>query len=70
MILIGPAVADTAGGKDPYEGFIVRMGLFIGVAIYAWLAIVFLEWFRTRRRLVDAWHSAEVSPALATEGTT
>lgn len=48
LILIGPAVADSANGKDPYQGSIVRMGLFIAVAIYAWFAVVYLEWLRAR----------------------
>lgn len=49
LILIGPAVADSANGKDPYKAFAVRMGLFIAVTIYAWLAMVFLEWLRQRQ---------------------
>ncbi len=48
IVLIGPAVADSANGKDPYEGFIVRMGLYIGLAAYAWLATLFLDWLRER----------------------
>ena len=46
IILIGPAVADSANGKDPYKAFAVRMCLFIGVTLYAWLSLVFLEWLR------------------------
>lgn len=46
LILVGPAVADSANGKDPYKAFAVRMGLFIAVTIYAWLAVVFLEWLK------------------------
>ncbi len=49
LILIGPAVTDSANGKDPYKAFAVRMGLFVAVTIYAWLALVFLEWLRTRQ---------------------
>jgi len=29
--------------------FAVRMALFIGVTLYAWLALVFLEWLRARK---------------------
>jgi hypothetical protein len=50
LILIGPAVADSANGKDVYAAFFVRLGLFIGVTIYAWMALVFLEWWRARKR--------------------
>ena len=60
FILIGPAVADSANGKDPYKAFAVRMGLFICVTLYAWLALWFLEWLRERHL-----HKRE-SAALAT----
>lgn len=48
IILFGPAVADSATGKDVYKAFAVRMALFVAVTLYAWLALVFLEWWRTR----------------------
>ena len=50
LILLGPAVEDSATGKDPYEAFAVRFSLFVAVTLYAWLAIVALEWLRARRR--------------------
>jgi hypothetical protein len=49
LILLGPAVQDSAGGKDVYKAFAVRMGLFIAVTLYAWLAIYILEKLRARR---------------------
>ena len=49
FIFIGPAVDDTANGKDPYKASAVRIGLFIGVTIYAWAMLVFLEWLRKRQ---------------------
>lgn len=49
FIFVGPAVDDTANGKDPYKASAVRIGLFIGVTLYAWLMIVFLEWLRKRQ---------------------
>jgi hypothetical protein len=49
LILLGPAVQDSADGKDVYKAFAVRMGLFIAVTLYAWLAVYVLEQFRTRR---------------------
>jgi hypothetical protein len=50
LILLGPAVEDSANGKDVGKAFTVRMGLFVLVTLYAWLALVFLEWLRDRRR--------------------
>ena len=49
FILIGPAVGDTESGKDPYKAFAVRIGLFLGVTVYAWGMLVFLEWLRARQ---------------------
>src|SRR5688572_13530777 len=46
LILLGPAVEDSANGKDPYHAFAVRFSLFIAVALYAWAAIAVLEWMR------------------------
>jgi hypothetical protein len=51
LILLGSAVSDSANGKDVYQAFAVRMGLFIGVTFYAWVAIEFLEYLK-RRHLV------------------
>jgi hypothetical protein len=51
LIMLGPAVEDSAGGKDVYAAFFSRMGLFIAVTLYAWLAVYLLEYLRTRRRL-------------------
>lgn len=48
LILLGPAVEDSANGKDVYKAFAVRMGLFIAVTLYAWLAVYLLEKLRTR----------------------
>ncbi|MCP4764819.1 MAG: DUF2955 domain-containing protein [Gammaproteobacteria bacterium] len=49
FILVGPAVADSANGKDPYKAFAVRLSLFVGVTLYAWLSLVLLEWLRERQ---------------------
>ena len=48
LILLGPAVEDSAGGNDVYAAFFSRMGLFIFVTLYALLALYFLEYLRTR----------------------
>lgn len=49
LIMLGPAVEDSAGGKDVYAAFFSRMGLFIGVTLYALLALYFLEYLRKRQ---------------------
>jgi hypothetical protein len=49
LILLGPAVQDSAGGKDVYKAFALRTGLFVAVTLYAWLAIHVLEQLRARR---------------------
>jgi hypothetical protein len=49
LIILGPAVEDSANGKDVYAAFLVRMGLFIAVTLYTWLAVYLLEAFRTYR---------------------
>jgi len=49
LILLGPAVEDSANGDDVYAAFVIRMTLFVGVSIYAWLAILALERLRIHR---------------------
>jgi len=49
LILLGPAVEDSAAGKDPYAAFAVRFSLFVVVTLYAWGAIFALEWLRGYR---------------------
>jgi len=49
LILLGPAVEDSANGDDVYAAFMFRMALFVGVSIYAWLAILALERLRIHR---------------------
>ncbi len=49
LILLGPAVQDSANGKDVVTAFAVRMSLFVAVTLYAWLAIWLLESWRGRR---------------------
>jgi hypothetical protein len=48
LILLGPAVEDSDNGKDVYTAFLVRMGLFVAVTLYAWLAVYLLEHLRAR----------------------
>lgn len=49
LILIGPAVQDTANGKDVYKAFTVRVSLFVAVSLYAWFAAKIFERWRSRR---------------------
>lgn len=49
LILLGPAVEDSNSGKDVYAAFLVRISLFVGVTLYAMLAIHLLEYLRTGR---------------------
>jgi len=50
LILLGPAVEDSAQGKDVFRAFAVRFGLFVAVTLYAWISIVALERLRAGRR--------------------
>jgi hypothetical protein len=54
LILLGPAVEDSANGKDALSAFILRFVTFVGVTLYAWLAIAVLEGWRARRQLTAA----------------
>lgn len=48
LLLLGQSVQDSASGKDVYTAFAVRLTLFIGVALYAWLAVVVIDYWHTR----------------------
>ncbi len=43
VILLGQSVQDSAAGKDVYTAFAVRMGLFVGVTLYACLMLPLLD---------------------------
>ncbi|WP_137928091.1 DUF2955 domain-containing protein [Cupriavidus sp. 2SB] len=47
IILLGQSVEDSATGKDVYQAFLVRMGLFVGVSLYACLMLAVLDIRRT-----------------------
>lgn len=49
LILLGPAIEDSASGKSVLEGSAMRLCLFIGVACYAWVTIWCLELWRGAR---------------------
>jgi hypothetical protein len=56
LILLGPAIEDSASGKSVLEGASMRVSLFVGVALYAWATVWTLERWRARSRTaaVDA----------------
>lgn len=50
LILLGPAIEDSASGKSVLEGAAMRTTLFVGVALYAWATVWALERWRGRPR--------------------
>ena len=50
LILLGPAIEDSANGKGVFEASAVRTGLFVAVALYAWGTLWILERWRSSRR--------------------
>ncbi|WP_439106697.1 DUF2955 domain-containing protein [Congregibacter sp.] len=49
LILLGPAVEDSANGKDALTAFFQRFATFVAVTLYAWGALAILENWRNRR---------------------
>jgi hypothetical protein len=49
LILLGPAIEDSANGNDVLAASAVRVGLFVGVALYAWATAWTLERWRPSR---------------------
>jgi hypothetical protein len=49
LILLGPAIEDSASGKSVLQASVVRSALFLGVAFYAWGAVLILERWRSSR---------------------
>ena len=50
LIMLGPAVEDSAGGKDVYAAFFSRLVLLTFITLYAVVAVYFLELLKTNRR--------------------
>lgn len=46
LILLGPAIEDSAAGKDVFSASLIRVGLFVGLALYAWATVWTLERWR------------------------
>jgi hypothetical protein len=49
LILLGPAIEDSAAGKDVFTASAMRVALFVGVALYAWGTVWVLERWRASR---------------------
>ncbi|MGB5011037.1 MAG: hypothetical protein WBO88_12265, partial [Candidatus Dechloromonas phosphoritropha] len=49
LILLGPAIEDSASGKSVLQASTVRTGLFVAVALYAWGTVWLLERWRAAR---------------------
>lgn len=60
FILLGPMLQDSANAPDLLIKLAMRVLLFIGVALYAWLMVWLLEDWRARRRAATTLH--EVAP--------
>ena len=55
LILFGPAIEDSATGKDGWLAAAMRCGLYLVVAGYGWLCILLLEqWWPVGRPLAEA----------------
>ena len=50
LILLGPAIEDSANGKSVLQGALMRTTLFVGVALYAWGTLWALERWKKRPR--------------------
>ena len=47
LILLGPAIEDSANGKSVLQASLVRVCLFVGVALYSWATVWALERLRS-----------------------
>lgn len=55
LILLGPAIQDSAAGKDVWLASAMRCSLFIMVALYGWACVVFIErWHPSGRPAAEA----------------
>jgi len=49
LIVLGPAVEDSANGNDVYAAMFSRLSLFVIVTLYAWFAVYLFEYLHVRR---------------------
>ncbi len=54
LILLGPAIEDSANGKSVVQASVVRTSLFVAVALYAWATVWLLERWRDSRSRSNA----------------
>jgi hypothetical protein len=59
LILLGPAIEDSAVGKDVFKAALSRAALFIGVATYAWVIVWALERWHAREPDTPSTNSAD-----------
>jgi len=52
LILFGPAIEDSAAGKDVASAALMRVSLFVALALYAWAVVWALEGWRAARTRV------------------
>ena len=50
IIFFGPAIEDSASGKDVFAASAMRVSLFVALAFYAWAMVWLLERWRARRQ--------------------
>lgn len=63
LVLLGPAIEDSANGKGVVGTSLGRIALFVGVALYAWAMVWILERWRASRGQASSYHPG------VTEGT-
>ncbi|XZG69891.1 DUF2955 domain-containing protein [Chitinibacteraceae bacterium HSL-7] len=47
FIVLGPGIEDSANGDDVWSKGVMRVGLYIALALYAWLMVIVLEHLRS-----------------------
>ena len=62
MILLGPAIEDSANGKDVYKASAIRVSLFIALSLYAWATVWVFEHWRASRSTATTLQRNERSP--------
>jgi hypothetical protein len=65
LLLLGPAIEDSAGGKDVLKASAMRAALFVAVALYAWATVRVLEHWRATRSAARSNAGRKVPGVLA-----
>lgn len=58
LILLGPAIEDSANGEGVVGTSLGRIALFVGVALYAWAMVWILERWRAPRGQASSYHQS------------